>query len=340
MTATKILSNANSVTQLFPNHLPQHLDTYLHQCELSLHSPKSIYTRRVLIGCLIWFLNHREFRKCDTSELQQFFHYLMHGHEEPGGRFGNPRLTRPASPATVRDYYICLRSFFKWLMEAGITRNTPFDSIPKPRFHESTRDPLTQHQVEKLFTSIDLSQDPLRDTALLLFLLDTGCRAGEVVALNVEDIDLANRCCEVLGKGRKKRLVYFGEHTADALRHYLRNGGRLRADYTYNRDSALFLPVKNSERFTVSGLRSIVRRLTKVADIKTSCSPHAFRRTFAVQTLRNGANVFSVQAMLGHTNLEMTRQYCRMAVADVENQHRHFAPVDRFEFVIQSAKTA
>jgi site-specific recombinase XerD len=194
---------------------------------------------------------------------------------------------------------------------------------------EATKSPLSLDQVARLLFATEGSTDPIRDTALLLFLLDTGCRAGETIALNAADVDLANGNCMVLGKGSKRRLVYFGGETAAALGRYLTYSRRLSTHGAVtDPESALFLPLHGRGRFTVSGLRCIVRRLSKAAGVKTSCSPHAFRRTFAVQTLRNGANVFSVQAMLGHTDLEMTRRYCRIAESDIETQHRAFGPVD------------
>lgn len=81
--------------------------------------------------------------------------------------------------------------------------------------------------------------------------------------------------------------------------------------------------------FTRWGLLRLIKRLGSAADIKDACCVHALRRTFAVQMLRNGANVFSVQAMLGHSDLGQTRQYCAIALADVEEQHHAYSPADR-----------
>lgn len=89
------------------------------------------------------------------------------------------------------------------------------------------------------------------------------------------------------------------------------------------------MSARGDKPFTRSGLLHLVKRLGKTAGIKDSASVHALRRSFAVQMLRNGANVFSVQAMLGHTNLQMTRKYCTMALTDAEAQHRQFSPMDR-----------
>ncbi len=90
-----------------------------------------------------------------------------------------------------------------------------------------------------------------------------------------------------------------------------------------------YLSTKTHEPIGLSGLQQLLKRLEKTCGIKASRSPHAFRRSFAVQTLKNGANVFSVQAMLGHTDLQMTQTYCALAQADIEAQHRQYSPLDR-----------
>jgi site-specific recombinase XerD len=159
----------------------------------------------------------------------------------------------------------------------------------------------------------------------------------------VEDVDLTNRCATVLGKGNKHRTVYFGENTARALREYLKASMPHRSSpgsvvSSDTRVMGVSRPLFLSERsrggqapkpLTRSGLQQLLERLGRQCGIKVSCSPHAFRRSFAVQTLRNGANAFSVQAMLGHTNLQMTQKYCTIALTDVETQHRQFGPLDR-----------
>lgn len=305
-------------------------EAYFCDCDLRLYSPRTIETRRVFLRNFLWFLHKRGYNTCGTMELRQFFHYLMHGHEEAGGRFGNKQLNRPVRPITVKDYYIFLRSLFNWLVMQKFISDTPFIGIAKPTVHEEMKTSLSQAQIEALLDAAQESTNPTRNVALLWFLLDTGCRASELVATRLEDIDLKSRCCQVLGKGNKYRDVYFGSKTAQALWQYLEKTGRLHtAGQGRAENSSLFLSGRGIEPLTLSGLQQIMKRLKKRAGIRAACSPHAFRRSFAVETLRNGANVFSVQAMLGHTDLQMTQRYCALSQADVEAQHRSFSPVDR-----------
>lgn len=318
--------------------LKQLIADYLEESEMRFLSPRTIEARRDFLRNLLWFLEKRGYEVCDTRELRQFFHYLLHGHEEAGGRFGHPQLNRPVRPITLKDYDVCLRAFFGWLKESGIIPQTPFAGIPKPRVRESLKAPLSTAQIAALLEAAGQSTAPQRNRAILSILLDTGCRASELIALRRSDLDLTNRCCMVLGKGNKYRTLYFGQATAQALREYLAVSqtpcSSDSAADTQEAERPLFLSERSragarTKPLTRSGLLQLLERLGEQCGLKASCSPHAFRRAFAVQTLRNGANVFSVQAMLGHTNLQMTQKYCAIALSDVEAQHRQFGPLDR-----------
>ncbi|HEX8238065.1 MAG TPA: tyrosine-type recombinase/integrase [Abditibacteriaceae bacterium] len=335
--------------------LEQLVQLYLTECELQLYSPRTLEVRHGFIRNFLWFLQHRGYSHCSESEIRQFLHYLLHGHEEAGGRFGRKNLTQAVRPITVKDYDVCLRAFFDWSVKRGALTETLFKHIDKPRVRAETKQPLSQRRVLGLLQAAQSSTQPERDTAILSFLLDTGCRASELISITLEQLDLESRCCRVLGKGNKHRTLYFGEETAKALRHYLKATKRLntkRLNRISNKPfnsppsdsprgastpgtSPLFLSSRTGftaqlgRPLTRSGLLQLTERLQQRCGFKDSCSPHAFRRSFAVQTLRNGAHVFSVQAMLGHSDLQMTQRYCAIALADVEAQHRQFGPLDR-----------
>jgi integrase/recombinase XerD len=303
----------------------------------------------------LWFHHEKGYSKCDTLALRQFFYYLNHGHEEPGGRFGIPHLNKAARPVTIKDYYRNLRILFKWLVSQGILPETPFVRIPSPLVRDEIKTPLVSKQIEALLQAARDSREPLRNKAILLFLLDTGCRASEVLSITLGDVDFINGSCRVLGKGGKYRTIYFGKKVKQALSpyifHYLKRlnvpGTRTRTEpvsiipadvqnwplfYSGRLPSKKTMSVDNSfipQPFSRWGLLRLIKRLGGSVGIRDACSVHALRRTFAVQMLRNGANVFSVQAMLGHSDLGQTRQYCAIALTDVEAQHRAYSPADR-----------
>lgn len=144
----------------------------------------------------------------------------------------------------------------------------------------------------------------------------------------MSDLDLQQKRCTVLGKGNKRRAIFFGRTTARALWQYLREQSHEENDFVFVSDRG----GGAGEPLTRSGLLQLVRRLGQSAKIQAArCSPHTFRHTFAVEFLRNGGNVFSLQQILGHTSLHMTNRYVALAQADIENQHRQFSPADRLK---------
>jgi integrase/recombinase XerD len=161
-----------------------------------------------------------------------------------------------------------------------------------------------------------------RDRALLLALLDTGRRAMEFLSLNLGDVDLAVGAVAVRhGKGGKHRVTFLGTRSKRALRRYLRHRPHR------SEDEPLWVTVRNS-RLAYSGLRSIMRRRAKLAGVATP-SLHSFRRAFALTSLRNGVDVFSLQRLMGHADLTMLRRYLRQTSADLRAAHRKAGPVDR-----------
>jgi site-specific recombinase XerD len=298
-------------------------ENWLLDAEYRLLSKQTLDTRRAFLKNLRWFLEHRDYTSCGTRELREFFHYLYHGHEE-GGRWGRRHLDKPVRPETVRDYWVCFSTFFKWLVAEDVLTASPLEKIPKPVVRSEEKQPLTVAEVKALLAAARCSQHPRRDTAALYLLLDTRIRSSELVGLKVGDVDLQARQCRVLGKGNKFRAVHFGVTTGNALRLYLR--GR-------ESDEPLFLADKSGgvvRSLTRSGLQQLLARLAEAAGIKgRSVSPHVLRRTFAVTWLRNGANIFSMQAMLGHTDLRMTQRYLSLAQSDIAEQARQFSPADK-----------
>lgn len=151
--------------------------------------------------------------------------------------------------------------------------------------------------------------------------------APELLALQVRDIDLTGRRCQVLGKGNKRRSVYFGATCARALWRYLAE----RKDPPG--DAPLFLAERGrtkDEGLRRTGLAKLIARLGVLAGVEqVRCSPHTFRHTFAVMFLRNGGNSFTLKELLGHSSMAITNRYVLLAQADLEAQHRAYSPADR-----------
>jgi site-specific recombinase XerD len=307
---------------LITDDLPRLIDDWLMDCQLRQHSPRTIQGRRDFLLKLLWFLKHRNEIEVGTPQIRSFMLYLSEGHKEPLGRWGNSKLTKPLKPVSIHDFYRVLRAFFNWLVEEEVLSDSLLRRIKAPVVRLEQKQPLTQAQVTALIQAAKRSTDSKRNESLLLLLLDTGLRASEVCSLKVEDVDFSTNSFKVVGKGNKPRLCYFGRSTSKALGAYLRT--RKAQQY-----EPLFA-ARGGGSLSANSLLQLTTRLSRAAGVPASlCSPHALRRTFAVSLLRNGGNVFALQAMLGHTDLQMTRRYVAIADADIEAQHRQFSPADR-----------
>lgn len=264
---------------------------------------------------------------CGKREMQQVMIYLRNGHDDPRGRWGNPLLKKPASAGTAATYFATVRAFFSYLVAEEVIEKSPLDSMPRPINRPDQIMPFTAEQIRAFRVAAKKSRHPRRDEAVILMLFDTGLRASEICSLRRDDIDFQDRRCSVLGKGNKRRSVYFCRETARVLHNYVRETA------AENDDSrAVFL----ADRGEGAGgglhrnvLQQLIERLAKTAKIEgVRCSPHTFRHTFAIEFLRAGGNVFTLKELLGHTSLTISNRYVALADADIEKQHRLFSPVE------------
>jgi site-specific recombinase XerD len=162
----------------------------------------------------------------------------------------------------------------------------------------------------------------IRDRLIILILLDTGLRAAELLALNFENVDPITGTLQVMhGKGDKFRVVYLGKKSRIALRSYYRKNKHL--------EGALIIGV-HGERLTYTGLRLLLKRRAQKAGVEYQ-PPHSFRRLFALTMLRNGIDVFSLQLLMGHADLQMLRRYLKQAGSDLQEAHNQASPVDKWK---------
>ena len=163
-----------------------------------------------------------------------------------------------------------------------------------------------------------------RDTAIIRLLLDTGMRRGELAGLALEDVDLGQQVALVMGKGRKERRVPFAKVTRLALEALLTARRRIVVP------SDLLFISRHGGELTSRHVQIMIKRYGERAGIKgVRVSPHTLRHTCATQYIRNGGDVFSLQKILGHSTLEMVRNYVNLASRDVYDAHRRFSPMDR-----------
>ncbi len=211
---------------------------------------------------------------------------------------------------TVNRKISSLRSFYKYLIRNGKTKNNPADMIQTSKTEKYMPNFLSVDEMfELLKTQTKNSISDLRNLAMLELFYSSGLRLGELAGLNVMDLDFNQALVKVRGKGRKERIVPIGGQARLALQEYLAKTDESRKKVNADVfNSPLFLNIRGS-RITVRSIARIVDEATKKSGIGRKISPHALRHTFATHLLNAGADLRSIQELLGHESLSTTQKY-------------------------------
>lgn len=320
--------------------------------EINQHSVRTIGNRRERLHNFLWWLSDAGITTVDTAAMRAFFVYLVRGHDRPEGRWGNARNKKPVTSGTVKSYHSTLRTFFNWCVEEeyGITVS-PMRKIPAPVDRPDQVQPFTPEQIDALLLAAKngtlangssangvsckkgrARHRTYRDEAIFYLLLDTGIRASELCALTMSDIDTTSGNVRIRnGKGGKARTVAISSRTRRTIYKYI-NVDRAGVNPEEHPDAPLFISQRGltaGAALTRCGLRMMILRWCDAAGIErqSHLGPHTFRHTHAVEYLRNGGSVFTLQQILGHTSVTQTRQYVALAQADITKQHALYSPV-------------
>jgi len=209
----------------------------------------------------------------------------------------------------------CLRSFFKFLNREGHIKTNPMVGLVGPKLEKKLPIFLGEDDMSKLLdTPHEKDLLGLRDKAILETLYSTGIRVSELVGLNIENIDFVGGVVKVFGKGKKERLAPIGDKALRAIKDYLQERARVAASSTH----AVFLN-KNKRRLTDRSVRNIIEKYIKVASLRSDISPHSLRHSFATHLLNRGADLRSVQELLGHANLSTTTIYTHLSTEKLKS---------------------
>ncbi|HXT00337.1 MAG TPA: tyrosine-type recombinase/integrase [Elusimicrobiota bacterium] len=232
---------------------------------------------------------------------------------------------RGQASETVARTYGGLRCAFRFWKREGLIADDPMERVERPRRERVLIRPFSPEQASRLIAGPDArTSHGLRDRAMMMLMLDSGLRISELLSLEAGRVDWLNCNAIVMGKGRKERSVPFSAKTAQALLEYAqsRSNSPIKSD-------RLFLG-KTGKPICRSKARKLILRYGRAAGIEgVRLSPHTLRHTFAVLYIRNGGDSFSLQEILGHSSLEMTRRYVNLASRDVAEQHKKFSPVNQ-----------
>lgn len=215
------------------------------------------------------------------------------------------------SSKTISRHISSLKSFFKYLEEENIIKNNPTILISSPKLEKKLPNFLYYEELEILFNIPDKST-PLgfRNALILETLYSTGCRVSELVNIKIKDINFNNKKIKILGKGNKERYLTYGSYLDNLLDIYLKKYHHLLLKNKKN--DYLFLN-KDGDKLTDRGVRSIIDMVIKKGNINHHISPHVLRHTFATHLLDGGADLRSVQELLGHENLKTTEIYTHIS---------------------------
>jgi site-specific recombinase XerD len=230
-------------------------------------------------------------------------------------------LSMSHNPGGVHAAFRCLRAFLYWYeKETDIEWSNPIRNVKPPKIALAPLEPVEFTTVKKLLKTCNLTEFyGARDYAMFLFLLDTGIRASELTALDIDDVDPILGDVNILhGKGGKPRMVVIGKRTRKAVRSYLK----------FRNDTEYALWVTNERtRLTYWGLVMILKRRSKLAKVEQP-SLHSFRRAFALACLRSGMDILSISKLLGHSNLSVVQRYLAQTGEDLRLAHIRAGPVD------------
>ena len=234
------------------------------------------------------------------------------------------------SAATMARKIATLRSFYKWAERRGLADSNPMVLIRTPRQGKRLPKAITIDQVEKLLAAPD-DKDVLglRDRAMLETLYSTGIRVSELVGLELDDIDLPSEALKVKGKGKKERVVPLGSHALAAIRRYMdmmRGDARFPGVWADGKPRRPLFVNKHGGRLSSRSVRRKLDKYLKQVGLDPTISPHTLRHSFATHLLDNGADLRSVQELLGHQSLSTTQVYTHLTTQRMQNAYNQAHP--------------
>lgn len=220
--------------------------------------------------------------------------------------------TNNISKSTIDTMRRIISSFFSWLENEDYIAKSPARRIRKIKIPKMVKETYSEESIELMRQNCK----HIRDLAIIDMLYSTGIRVGELVKLNISDVDFTNKECYVLGKGNKERKVYFDAKTKIHLEHYIKS----RKD----NNSALFVSLLSPHnRLNVSGVEIALRKIGDSLGIE-NVYPHKFRRTLATKAIDKGMPIEQVQHLLGHAKIDTTLEYAMVDDENVKISHKKY----------------
>lgn len=224
---------------------------------------------------------------------------------------GRKQIYDNCSPGYLNDMRRILSSFFKWLTAENYIAKNPMVLIGNIKEPKIIKKPFSEIEIERLRENCSDS----REQAIIETLLSTGCRAAELLSIDIENIDFINKEIIVLGKGSKERVVYLNAKAVFELNKYIK-------DYQIE-SGPVFISKRQRKRLAAAGLQGIIKKLGERAKVP-GCHAHRFRRTMATLALNRGMPIEQVQQLLGHEDIGTTTLYAKSDKFSLRESHRKY----------------
>lgn len=239
----------------------------------------------------------KDYLKVSTKDIEEYLKFL----------------SKNKNTKTISHYITCLKEFYKFLQMNEQINENPLEFISLPKTPKTLPNALSKEEINLLLNYIPNNSLEFRNKAMIELLYSSGIRISELINIKVYDLDLINSTVKIMGKGNKERLLPIGEYASNILKIYIENH---RNQILNKRNSDYLFPSKKSEQITRNGFFIILKEIAHKVGIKKDFSPHTLRHSFATHLLDNGADLRSIQELLGHSNISTTQIYTH-----VSNKH-------------------
>ena len=267
---------------------------------------------------IIYLKNERNYSKLTvknyTEDLEKFNSYLDENHlnylnlsKDDIREYLKYLDILKLKNTTISRVLSSLRSFYSYLVIQNKIEINPFKLIRNPKKENKLPVFLSYEEFIELLNKIKEDNElSIRNKLILEMLYATGLRVSELTSIKLDDINISDKSIRVMGKGQKMRIVYFGDYAKNILEEYLTTN---RNELLKGKESKYLFINKNGDRLTFRGVEYLIDEISKVSSIKYKISPHVLRHTFATHLLQEGADLRSVQELLGHSSLSTTQIY-------------------------------
>lgn len=232
-------------------------------------------------------------------------------------------LVRELSVRTINGYLRTLNVFFNYMVSEEVLEKSPAERVRKLKEPQFRPPILTAAEITRLLAAFPRTFHGLRNRLITQLLVDTGLRVGEVVGIKLGDMD--GQRLLVRGKGQKERIVFFGTQVGKVMRRYLRR----RKQWLGGKPCEWLFPSRGTRPLTRSGVYQALQRAADKAGLgEKRVSPHVLRYSFVRFMVLSGCDPFTIQELLGHRTMEMTRRYSRLLEEDLREKHARHSPMD------------